>query len=70
MSSLEKLYSNDLIIEKSYNKHQRPPLPSKVYGRKSNETGLLVNISLNLNSILAINERSQVSTLKKLNKAI
>jgi len=49
-----------LIIQKGYNKHQLPPVPANIYGRNSGGTGLLINISLNLNSILAINEPSQV----------
>ena len=59
-NTLEKLYSKDLIIQKGYNKHQLPPVPANIYGRNSGGTGLLINISLNLNSILAINEPSQV----------
>ena len=59
-NTLEKLYSKDLIIQKGYNKHQLPPVPADIYGRNSGGTGLLINISLNLNSILAINEPSQV----------
>ena len=58
---LERLYSDDLIIEDGYNKHQIPPLPSTVFGRNSEGKGILVNISLNLNSILAINEPTQVN---------
>ena len=49
-----------MIIQKGYNKHQLPPVPEDIYGRNSGGTGLLINISLNLNSILAINEPSQV----------
>ena len=50
-----------MIIQKGYNKHQLPPVPADIYGRNPEGTGLLINISLNLNSILAINEPSQVT---------
>ena len=46
------LYQN-MQIEEGYNKHLMPPT--------DNGEGLYVNISLNLNSILSIDEPTQVS---------